>query len=322
MCVSEREAKNLSQQNTRQKRAAGATKPTNAEVKGKIIEYLWWMKKQGYAKSTVKVAAQSLKHLANEGANLFDPESIKDVLASHENWTNNYKHNLVHAYDRFAEMLGICWDPPKYKRTQTLPFIPLEKEIDQLIAGCGRKVSTSLQLLKETGMRIGEAWQLRWIDIDDERRTVSCRPEKHGNPRMFKVSAKLIAMAKALPKTSQLVFGGTSLMCHRWNFTKQRKRLAQKLQNPRINHIHFHTLRHWKATMEYHRTKDILHVKQLLGHKSINATLIYTQLIKFENDEDYHVRVAKTVKEACELAKVGFDKFTEIDDVQIFRKRK
>ena len=73
--------------------------------------------------------------------------------------------------------------------------------------------------------------------------------------------------------------------------------------------------------MEYHKTKDILHVKQLLGHRNINSTLIYTQLVNFESDE-FHVRVAKTLKEACELAKAGFDYFTEMDGVQIFRKRK
>jgi len=72
----------------------------------------------------------------------------------------------------------------------------------------------------------------------------------------------------------------------------KRRRVAQKLKNPRIVQTKFHTLRHWKATMEYHRTKDILHVMQLLGHKNINNTLIYTQLITFEND-DFHVRVAK-----------------------------
>ncbi|NIO37133.1 tyrosine-type recombinase/integrase, partial [Candidatus Bathyarchaeota archaeon] len=83
----------------------------------------------------------------------------------------------------------------------------------------------------------------------------------------------------------------------------------------------FHTLRHWKATMEYNRTKDILYIKQLLGHRSINSTLIYTHLIDFKSDE-YHVRVAKTLEEACKLAEVGFDFFTKMDGVQVFRKRK
>jgi len=58
-----------------------------------------------------------------------------------------------------------------------------------------------------------------------------------------------------------------------------RNRVAEKLKNPRIRRIHFHTFRHWKATTEYHKTRDILHVMKLLGHRNIQTTLIYTQLI-------------------------------------------
>ncbi len=50
-------------------------------------------------------------------------------------------------------------------------------------------------------------------------------------------------------------------------FRAQRKRIANKLGNPRILKIHFHTFRHWKASTEYAKTKDILHVMKLLGHK-------------------------------------------------------
>ena len=49
--------------------------------------------------------------------------------------------------------------------------------------------------------------------------------------------------------------------------------------------------------------------------------MIYTQLVNFESD-DYHVKTAKTLKEACELAKAGFTYFTKIEGVQIFRKTK
>jgi hypothetical protein len=49
--------------------------------------------------------------------------------------------------------------------------------------------------------------------------------------------------------------------------------------------------------MEYHKTKDILHVMKRLGHKQIENTLIYTQLIQYENDE-YHSAVAETTEEA------------------------
>ena len=61
--------------------------------------------------------------------------------------------------------------------------------------------------------------------------------------------------------------------------------IAQKLENSRISLISFKTLRHFKATMEYHRTKDILHVMHMLGHKSLKNTLVYTHLIDFESDE-------------------------------------
>jgi len=78
---------------------------------------------------------------------------------------------------------------------------------------------------------------------------------------------------------------------------------------------------HWKATMEYAKTKDILHVMQLLGHKNIQNTLKYTQLINFHTDE-YCCKVAKTVEEASALVEVGFEYVTEIDGHRLFRKRK
>jgi len=31
--------------------------------------------------------------------------------------------------------------------------------------------------------------------------------------------------------------------------------------------------------MEYYKTRDIFHVKGVLGHKSLNNTMLYTQLI-------------------------------------------
>jgi integrase len=198
----------------------------------------------------------------------------------------------------------------------------MRARIDDLISGCNRKTCAFLRLLKETGMRSGEAWQLEWIDINFEHKTVSVTPEKGSNPRVLPISTELIAMLKGLSKKSKRVFGG-SLRHFRRNFRKQRKRIAEKLRNPQIDHITFHTLRHFKATMEYHKTKDILHFKQILGHKSINSTLLYTQLVNFK-ETDYHVRVASNVKEAFELVKSGFQYVTGeyTDGGKIFRKPK
>ncbi len=135
------------------------------------------------------------------------------------------------------------------------------------------------------------------------------------------MSGKLAAMLNMLPKTSQKVWRNTKLNYFRQNFMNQRKRIAFKLQNPRISRITLHTFRHFYGTMEYHKTKDILHVQQKLGHRSILSTMIYTQLVNFESDK-YHVKAAENVKEDKELIEAGFEYVTERDSVKIYRKRK
>ena len=59
--------------------------------------------------------------------------------------------------------------------------------------------------------------------------------------------------------------------------------------------------------MVYYRTNRILLVKKPLGHKNINSTMKYTQLIDFK-DSDHEVTAATTVEEAKKLGEVGFTK--------------
>ena len=73
--------------------------------------------------------------------------------------------------------------------------------------------------------------------------------------------------------------------------------------------------------MEYHRTKDLLHVMQLLGHKNIMNTLLYTYLTNFDSEE-YVCKVAETIDDAKALVEQGFDYVTEIESMKLFRKRK
>jgi hypothetical protein len=107
----------------------------------------------------------------------------------------------------------------------------------------------------------------------------------------------------------------------RTGYIKMRNDLSVKLQKPRIHEIAFRSFRHWKATNEYWKTRDILHAKWLLGHKRIENTLVYTHLIKFENG-NYVCKVAKTVEEASLLIESGFEYVTEMDGVKLFRKPK
>jgi integrase len=128
-------------------------------------------------------------------------------------------------------------------------------------------------------------------------------------------------MLSWLPRDRSKVFGSSFQAAHN-SFNAQRKNAAEKLGNPRILQIHFHTFRHWRATMEYHRTKDILKVMRLLGHKSIANTLIYTQLVEFEDDDKYCTAVANNVQDARKLLETGFEYVCSHKDEMLFRKRK
>jgi len=261
------------------------------------------------------------------GADLFNPGSIKEVIARQSNWSESRKEAIVYAYDLFAKCLGVGWEGQYtrlYKAPRKLYFIPLEREIDDLIAGCNKHVATFLQVGKETGARAGEIFNLEWIDVDFENRTVNITPEKGSNPRIFKVSNKLLNMLEGFQKKDQRIFSHyEDLNSLRRCFERYRRRTAHKLGNPRISRITFHTLRHWKATMEYHKTKDILHVMQLLGHRNIKNTLLYTQLVKFqEGDDEFVCKVAKTPNEVQELIENGFQYVCDMEDLKFFRKRK
>jgi hypothetical protein len=125
-------------------------------------------------------------------------------------------------------------------------------------------------------------------------------------------------MINELPKTSNTVFA-TNTDALRKSFQKQRKLIAYKLKNPRQQQICFHTFRHWKATMEYHKTRDILHVMQMLGHRNINNTLVCTRLIDFKDDE-YIARIIHSEQEVCQLIESGFEYVCDFQGNKIFRK--
>lgn len=151
-----------------------------------------------------------------------------------------------------------------------------------LIADCGKRTTTLLSVIKDSGVRLGEATKLQWTDIDEKAQTIRINdPEKDSNSRTIRVTEKTLAILKGLNKKHGKYLFNPNPQALQSSFEATRKRLAIKVQNPRIQQIHFHTLRHLKATLEYHKTRDILHVKRLLGHKRLENTEIYTHLIDF-----------------------------------------
>jgi len=194
-----------------------------------------------------------------------------------------------------------------------------------LIGACGKCLSIFLQGLKETGADPGELAAITSIDVNKETKTITINhPVKGHRPRILIVSQELINRLEPLMKKNGKLFNYEKL---RRAYLYKRRTLVHKLSNPRLRNITFTTFRHWFATMEYHRTKDILHVQRLLGHKSIQNTLIYIDLAakRFGKSSDgFTVRIAHDVGEAAELTEAGFEYTTGeySDGGKIYRKRK
>ena len=251
--------------------------------------------------------------------NLVEPELVKRFLANSA-WSEGGKERVAEDLDRFYKFKGIQWQRPRYEAVDTLPYIPKEADVSELISGLSSPVGTFCLLLKETGCRPCEGWAAEWTHIDMDRNAIVIRAGKKSRSRELRISNTLVGRLNQLSKNGKYVFHDGSkepikgLKDFTRSFQKQRKRVCVKCANPKLRLISLRTLRHYKGTIEYHRTRDIVHVQRLLGHRSIQNTLRYVRLVNFPDEDEFVSRVAKTVKEACELVEAGF--VTDINPIE------
>ena len=73
----------------------------------------------------------------------------------------------------------------------------------------------------------------------------------------------------------------------------------------------------------YSETKDLLFVKSFLGHRSITSTMKYLRIVpSFEAEEDYVVKVAKSLEDYTGLLERGFQYVSDYEGYKVLRKRK
>jgi integrase len=133
------------------------------DAQSKLLSFLLDLQNRGYKERTIKDYGKKLGYLAKR-TNLLDPEAFKEWLAKAK-ISEMSKHLFVSRMKVFYEFLVIPWIPPGYKEERRIPFVPTEAELDILIASMPRKTAALLQLLKDAGMRLGEALSLRWTDV-------------------------------------------------------------------------------------------------------------------------------------------------------------
>jgi len=291
------------------------------------LNYLIHLQSKKTRRNQLKTINWILKKL-NQNADLDNPDEVNEYIANRP-ISDAYKAQLTQVYAQYLKYKKIPYNRPKFKRPPSRPIrIPTEERINMIIAESGKVLATKLTLSKETGLRPIEVHTLKVKDIDFEQHLIYPTTAKNGASRTLRISNNLASLLQTHitrynQKQNDNVFRGTEEH-YGDEFREVRNRLANKLQNPSIKTVRLYDLRHYFATMLYHKTKDILLVKRQLGHKSINNTLIYIDLeaTLYNTKDEYICRGATTKEEIMKLAEQGFTKFDEIDGTHLYRKRK
>ena len=282
------------------------------------------MKNNNKSEYTIKFVDKALTYI-NQHANLNKPEEVKSFIANLE-VSNGYKKNLCLAYNKFCIYYKIQWEMPLYIPEAKLIKIPTKEKLEMLISSSGRVLSIKLTLSKETGLRPVELCRLKVKDLDLEQRIVYPTTAKRGNARALKISRNLsktlqnYIIKNDLSENSKLFRGNAD--DYGKHYRAMRNSLAKKLSDPIIRKIRLYDFRHYFATNLYRKTRDILFVKQQMGHKKIETTLIYVQLANIIEEDEWTCKGATTKEEAMQLIEAGYEYVTETDGTKLFRKRK
>jgi integrase/recombinase XerD len=154
------------------------------------------------------------------------------------------------------------------------------------------------ELLYSTGMRVGEALNLKVEDIDFENRLVRIRQGKFSKDRIEPVtelSARLLKkyLQNRLMNKQRYVFEGKKSTHINNGMVNQWFKRYAALAGIRKRNLSTHSIRHTTATHLLEEGMDLRYVQELLGHECIETTVKYTHML-YENRKrvykSYHPR--------------------------------
>ena len=134
-----------------------------------------------------------------------------------------------------------------------------------------------LKLIYLSGLRISEALNLKWSDINHQDNSIYVYGKGLKERKVFIINDYL-AQLKNLEKNNQYVF---TINKKKISTRSVNKFLQNCYDNSLIkNKLSSHIFRHSFATTMLENNADIRHIQKLLGHSSISTTEIYTKVAK------------------------------------------
>lgn len=171
-------------------------------------------------------------------------------------------------------------DLPRPKRNRYLPNILSKEEVQKIITSIeNSKHRTIISLYYACGLRLSEALNLQWSDIDFDRKLIHLKSAKGRKDRIVPLPEKLSEALFNLMRGTTLrgfVFNGYNEgYSGRSVQAVLRRAVAKAGINKRVT---VHTLRHSYATHLLEMGTDLRYIQELLGHSSSKTTEIYTHV--------------------------------------------
>lgn len=173
--------------------------------------------------------------------------------------------------------------------TQTIHYLTKD-ELKQLLKAIDNKRDRAIILTAYTyGLRASEIGILQRDDIDFERLRIRIHRLKNSISSEYPLRPEVVKAIKSYLRTRKdqspvLFVSKRGLPISRRMLDVLMKKYGQKAGLPKDKQ-HFHCLKHSIATHLLEATNDIMFVKDWLGHKNIQNTLVYAQLTNKARDE-------------------------------------
>ena len=188
------------------------------------------------------------------------------------------------------------------KRELYLPKFLKDEELDKIFSVCNSNNPTEerdtliIELLYATGVRVSELVNIKIKDINREEKLIKVLG-KGNKERMVIYNNHTKKALDTYLKDGYNYFNKKSseyLILNK-NGNKLSERYIRKIINKKVSQasldikISPHTLRHTFATDILENGADLMTVKELLGHESLNTTSIYTHITNEQIKKTYNL---------------------------------
>lgn len=161
----------------------------------------------------------------------------------------------------------------KLFQERRINWLILDREAaNKLISCAASHLKPIIIIALNTAMRKSEVLSLQWHDIDFKMHFIFVRETKSGKGRKVPMNQTVEASLKTLERGNKYVFHNPDTKEHIKDIKRAFKTALKKAG---ILDFRFHDLRHTAATSMVNAGVDIVTVKEILGHSSIEMTMRY-----------------------------------------------